>query len=51
MRRCKAKYNCQADNEDELSFEQGEIIVLVREEEDEWWVSITKVLPENDDFL
>ena len=38
--RCRAKYNCEADNEDELSFEQGETIVIVREEEEEWWVSL-----------
>ncbi len=32
-------YRCEADNEDELSFDQGEIIIVLKEEEEEWWVS------------
>ncbi|ESO83203.1 hypothetical protein LOTGIDRAFT_179801 [Lottia gigantea] len=35
--RCRALYDCEADNEDELSFKEGEIIVILREEEEEWW--------------
>ncbi|KAG7310873.1 hypothetical protein JYU34_003704 [Plutella xylostella] len=37
-RRCRALYDCQADNEDELSFTEGEIIVVVNErtEDDNW---------------
>ncbi|XP_052272308.1 arf-GAP with SH3 domain, ANK repeat and PH domain-containing protein 2-like isoform X2 [Dreissena polymorpha] len=37
FRRCKAKFDCDADNEDELTFREGEIIILLREEEEEWW--------------
>ncbi|XP_064596881.1 arf-GAP with SH3 domain, ANK repeat and PH domain-containing protein 2-like isoform X3 [Liolophura sinensis] len=36
-RRCRALYHCTADNEDELSFQEGEIIVIIREEEEDWW--------------
>lgn len=41
MRRCLAKYDCEADNEDELSFLEGEVILIIKEEEDDWWVSIS----------
>ena len=37
--RCRALYDCEADNDDELSFREGEVIVVVKEEEEEWWVS------------
>ena len=40
FRRCEALYDCDADNEDELSFREGEVIVLLREEEEEWWVTV-----------
>ena len=33
-------YDCDADNDDELSFQEGEVIVVLREEEEEWWVSV-----------
>ena len=32
-------YDCDADHEDELSFVEGEIIVMVREADPDWWVS------------
>ncbi|KAJ2947726.1 hypothetical protein O0L34_g9502 [Tuta absoluta] len=37
-RRCRALYDCQADNEDELSFREGEVIVVINErtEDDNW---------------
>ena len=38
--RCRALYDCEADNEDELSFKEGEIIIVIKEEEEEWWVRI-----------
>ena len=38
--RCRALYDCEADNDDELSFREGEIIVVLKEEEEEWWVSM-----------
>lgn len=37
----KAIYNCVADNPDELTFSEGEVIVVDGEEDQEWWVSIT----------
>ena len=37
--RCTALYDCDADNEDELTFREGEVIVILREEEEDWWVS------------
>lgn len=36
----KAIYNCVADNPDELTFSEGDIIVVDGEEDQEWWVSI-----------
>ncbi|XP_077296216.1 arfGAP domain of ASAP isoform X2 [Arctopsyche grandis] len=37
LRRCRALYNCSADNEDELSFQEGEIILVLNERiEDNW---------------
>lgn len=35
----KAIYNCVADNPDELTFAEGEVIVVDGEEDQEWWVS------------
>lgn len=40
-KRCIANYKCTADNEDELSFDPGEVIVVLNSEEDDWWVSST----------
>uniref|UniRef100_A0A4W5MJ59 ArfGAP with SH3 domain, ankyrin repeat and PH domain 2 n=1 Tax=Hucho hucho TaxID=62062 RepID=A0A4W5MJ59_9TELE len=37
-RRVKALYNCSADNPDELTFTEGEVIVVDGEEDQEWWV-------------
>ncbi|XP_022242958.1 arfGAP with SH3 domain, ANK repeat and PH domain-containing protein-like [Limulus polyphemus] len=36
--RCKALYDCEADREDELSFSEGEIIVIISEttDDEEW---------------
>ncbi len=33
-------YNCVADNPDELTFSEGEVIVVDGEEDQEWWVSV-----------
>lgn len=39
LRRCRALYDCEADNEDELSFREGEVIVVTNEHtDDENWV-------------
>uniref|UniRef100_A0A674C0I9 ArfGAP with SH3 domain, ankyrin repeat and PH domain 2 n=1 Tax=Salmo trutta TaxID=8032 RepID=A0A674C0I9_SALTR len=35
--RVKALYNCLADNPDELTFTEGEVIVVDGEEDQEWW--------------
>lgn len=44
-KRVKAIYNCEADNPDELTFSEGEVIVVDGEEDQEWWVSITRHAP------
>ncbi|KAL3289796.1 hypothetical protein HHI36_023188 [Cryptolaemus montrouzieri] len=35
LRRCKALYDCNADNDDELSFREGEIIIVLNEQTDD----------------
>lgn len=35
----KAIYRCSADHPDELTFSEGEVIVVEGEEDSEWWVS------------
>ncbi|XP_054617537.1 arf-GAP with SH3 domain, ANK repeat and PH domain-containing protein 2b isoform X2 [Dunckerocampus dactyliophorus] len=37
-KRVRAIYKCLADNPDELTFEEGEVIVVEGEEDSEWWV-------------
>ncbi|XP_068136426.1 arf-GAP with SH3 domain, ANK repeat and PH domain-containing protein 2 isoform X2 [Hyperolius riggenbachi] len=37
-KRGKAVYNCMADNPDELTFLEGEVIVVDGEEDHEWWI-------------
>uniref|UniRef100_A0A673N2K7 ArfGAP with SH3 domain, ankyrin repeat and PH domain 2b n=1 Tax=Sinocyclocheilus rhinocerous TaxID=307959 RepID=A0A673N2K7_9TELE len=37
-KRVKTLYNCQADNPDELTFSEGEVIIVDGEEDKEWWV-------------
>jgi len=32
---CKALYDCKADNEDELSFAEGDLIALIKEKTDD----------------
>uniref|UniRef100_A0A8C7RWH4 ArfGAP with SH3 domain, ankyrin repeat and PH domain 2a n=1 Tax=Oncorhynchus mykiss TaxID=8022 RepID=A0A8C7RWH4_ONCMY len=43
-KRVKAIYNCLADNPDELTFSEGEVIVVDGEEDQEWWVSMSLFL-------
>lgn len=38
IRRVKTIYDCQADNDDELTFTEGEVIIVIGEEDQEWWV-------------
>ncbi|XP_040848725.1 arf-GAP with SH3 domain, ANK repeat and PH domain-containing protein 2 isoform X3 [Ochotona curzoniae] len=37
-KRVKALYNCVADNPDELTFSEGDVIVVDGEEDQEWWI-------------
>uniref|UniRef100_H2Y6R4 Uncharacterized protein n=1 Tax=Ciona savignyi TaxID=51511 RepID=H2Y6R4_CIOSA len=37
-KRVKAIYDCEADNQDELTFVENEIIVVTGVEDQEWWV-------------
>uniref|UniRef100_A0A673CBU4 ArfGAP with SH3 domain, ankyrin repeat and PH domain 1b n=1 Tax=Sphaeramia orbicularis TaxID=375764 RepID=A0A673CBU4_9TELE len=37
-RRVKTIYDCQADNDDELTFVEGEVIIVTGEEDQEWWI-------------
>lgn len=39
VKRVKTIYDCQADNDDELTFAEGEVIIVTGEEDQEWWVS------------
>lgn len=34
-RRCRALYDCNADNDDELEFKEGEILVVLNEKTDD----------------
>jgi len=39
MKRCQALYDCEADREDELSFKESEIILILNEKtDDEDWM-------------
>ncbi|NIG61872.1 arf-GAP with SH3 domain, ANK repeat and PH domain-containing protein 1 [Pontoporia blainvillei] len=40
VRRVKTIYDCQADNDDELTFTEGEVIVVTGEEDQEWWLML-----------
>ena len=38
-KRCRALYDCEADNDDEISFREGEVLVVtVEQTEDENWM-------------
>lgn len=43
IRRVKTIYECEADNEDELAFAEGEVIIVTGEEDQEWWVGISRL--------
>ncbi|KAL3188081.1 hypothetical protein MRX96_004308 [Rhipicephalus microplus] len=47
-RRCRALYDCCADQQDELSFSEGEIIVIISEitEDDQWMEGMIEGDPE-----
>ncbi|XP_036293443.1 arf-GAP with SH3 domain, ANK repeat and PH domain-containing protein 1 isoform X3 [Pipistrellus kuhlii] len=46
VRRVKTIYDCQADNDDELTFLEGEVIVVTGEEDQEWWIGHIEGEPE-----
>ncbi|XP_068604791.1 arf-GAP with SH3 domain, ANK repeat and PH domain-containing protein 1a [Brachionichthys hirsutus] len=46
IQRVKTIYDCQADNDDELTFAEGEVIVVTGEEDQEWWVGHIEGQPE-----
>uniref|UniRef100_A0A8P4G3L4 ArfGAP with SH3 domain, ankyrin repeat and PH domain 1a n=1 Tax=Dicentrarchus labrax TaxID=13489 RepID=A0A8P4G3L4_DICLA len=46
IRRVKTIYDCQADNEDELTFAEGEVIIVTGEEDQEWWIGHIEGQPE-----
>uniref|UniRef100_A0A671YP52 ArfGAP with SH3 domain, ankyrin repeat and PH domain 1 n=1 Tax=Sparus aurata TaxID=8175 RepID=A0A671YP52_SPAAU len=45
-RRVKTIYDCQADNDDELTFAEGEVIIVTGEEDQEWWIGHIEGDPE-----
>uniref|UniRef100_UPI00398E5088 arf-GAP with SH3 domain, ANK repeat and PH domain-containing protein 1-like isoform X4 n=1 Tax=Pristiophorus japonicus TaxID=55135 RepID=UPI00398E5088 len=46
IRRVKTIYDCQADNDDELTFIEGEVIVVTGEEDLEWWIGYIEGQPD-----
>ncbi|XP_043545283.1 arf-GAP with SH3 domain, ANK repeat and PH domain-containing protein 1-like [Chiloscyllium plagiosum] len=46
IRRVKTIYDCQADNDDELTFIEGEVIVVTGEEDQEWWIGYIEGQPD-----
>ncbi|XP_040001374.1 arf-GAP with SH3 domain, ANK repeat and PH domain-containing protein 1a isoform X2 [Xiphias gladius] len=46
IRRVKTIYDCQADNDDELTFAEGETIIVTGEEDQEWWIGHIEGQPE-----
>ncbi|XP_017758404.1 PREDICTED: arf-GAP with SH3 domain, ANK repeat and PH domain-containing protein 2-like isoform X1 [Eufriesea mexicana] len=48
LRRCRALYDCEADNEDELSFREGEVIIVTNEQtdDDNWMEGALERAPE-----
>lgn len=47
-KRCRALYDCSADNEDELSFREGEVIIVLNEQtdDDNWMEGMVENEPE-----
>uniref|UniRef100_A0A7M4EXJ1 ArfGAP with SH3 domain, ankyrin repeat and PH domain 1 n=1 Tax=Crocodylus porosus TaxID=8502 RepID=A0A7M4EXJ1_CROPO len=45
-KRVKTIYDCQADNDDELTFVEGEVIIVTGEEDQEWWIGHIEGQPE-----
>ncbi|CAM9506429.1 unnamed protein product [Lampetra planeri] len=45
-RRVKAIYDCTADHPDELTFHEGEVLLVVEEEDADWWIGHVEGEPE-----
>uniref|UniRef100_A0A8C4SC15 Arf-GAP with SH3 domain, ANK repeat and PH domain-containing protein 3 n=1 Tax=Erpetoichthys calabaricus TaxID=27687 RepID=A0A8C4SC15_ERPCA len=45
LRRVKAIYDCIADHSDELTFKEGEVIVVTAEEDADWWMGYIEAEP------
>uniref|UniRef100_A0A3Q3X6S2 Un-named sa1614 n=1 Tax=Mola mola TaxID=94237 RepID=A0A3Q3X6S2_MOLML len=45
-RRVEALYDCQADHHDELSFSEGQVLVVLGEEDRDWWHGYIEDEPE-----
>lgn len=48
LRRCRALYDCEADNEDELSFREGDVIIIINEQtdDDNWMEGVLERAPD-----
>ncbi|XP_056247424.1 arf-GAP with SH3 domain, ANK repeat and PH domain-containing protein 1a isoform X1 [Seriola aureovittata] len=46
IRRVKTIYDCRADNDDELTFTEGEVLIVTGEEDQEWWIGHVEGHPE-----
>nr|XP_033788921.1 arf-GAP with SH3 domain, ANK repeat and PH domain-containing protein 1 isoform X3 [Geotrypetes seraphini] len=46
VKRVKTMYDCQADNDDELTFVEGEVVIVTGEEDQEWWIGHIEGQPE-----
>ncbi|KAK2821388.1 hypothetical protein Q7C36_020731 [Tachysurus vachellii] len=47
LRRVKAMYDCVADHHDELTFSEGEVLVVLAEEDADWWHGYVEGQPKN----
>ncbi|XP_024118651.1 arf-GAP with SH3 domain, ANK repeat and PH domain-containing protein 1 isoform X1 [Oryzias melastigma] len=45
-RRAQALYDCQADHHDELSFTEGQVLVVVGQEDSDWWLGYLEEKPD-----
>ncbi|XP_022538164.2 arf-GAP with SH3 domain, ANK repeat and PH domain-containing protein 1 [Astyanax mexicanus] len=46
LKRVKALYDCEADHHDELTFREGDVLVVVVEEDADWWHGYVEGQPE-----
>ncbi|XP_070533066.1 arf-GAP with SH3 domain, ANK repeat and PH domain-containing protein 2-like [Ptychodera flava] len=51
LKRVQALYDCEADNADELTFEEGDIIIVTNESDPEWWVGEFEKDPDRKGFF